>query len=219
MTQISELTSFRPFPFPVPDNGLPYPQLRIIEHRRNSLSRWQEDRRRLVWGHIRRCVNHLFWHPAPFSRLAFRYQPAQLADGRHQVCTSPHFTILVAFYRLTPNRPRNREKLKPRSFVTSAVLTAFLLGVVSNILLGSISVRLTGRRHRVRSWHPSNIPLRTGGTAQHSRNRSAGTQLGGPVRYVRTQVLDQDRLYGSTTDGAHSIAPSSLVLASNGMLR
>ena len=51
------------------------------------------------------------------------------------------------------------------------------------------------------SRNPTNIPLRSRRSPQYPRYRFTRSQSRGPLRYVRTQVLHQDRLHGCQANG------------------
>ena len=51
------------------------------------------------------------------------------------------------------------------------------------------------------SRNPTNLPLRSRRSPQYPRYRFTRSQSRGPLRYVRTQVLHQDRLHGCQANG------------------
>ena len=55
------------------------------------------------------------------------------------------------------------------------------------------------------SWNPKDLPFWTGRIAQHPRDRSPWSKSRGSVRYVREEVLDQDRMPGGAANGKHAV--------------
>ena len=84
-------------------NVLPHTQLLLHhQHRRHTLPRRQEDRRGLLWRHLRGSVSLFALAPVHMPiQFLYRDELAQFPKRRHQVCAHNHLSPALSSHILT----------------------------------------------------------------------------------------------------------------------
>ena len=198
-------------PFIFPDNYVIPTSLLFSKPRRRPLPRRQEDRRGLLWCHLRRSAILSPLSPVlssnlnPFLATGTNLLNSQTVAIKFVSPCLPWCPLVLLFAILTQppaQEPRKAEAPQLRDECRSyRILTGCSQYNVpfrwKPYPVGFDPPSLTPLNSR----HPSNLPLWSRGVAQHPRHRPVGAQSRRSVRYVRSKIRSQDRLHGCQANG------------------